>query len=136
MIHEREYIEGVTDKLQTTLSNISVELFPDRPDNYILRHPIGAVLVSGASDSMSNPSGNQQVGVLRFDVIVITRTLNNKDVGMYDVCRDVVKAVESFTFGMYRPFHTYRTAPLFNIDRWERTLNFSTPELHLQGVFE
>jgi hypothetical protein len=51
MTSTNDMLKAIQEKIAQAHPNLSVELFPDRPDQYRLNHPVGAVLVSYSGSS-------------------------------------------------------------------------------------
>jgi len=133
MIDERELMETLVSKISAKIPTVSVELFPDNPINYFLKHPTGAILVAGGTANMGNPNIVQQYGVQRFDLFILAHSLNKKDVGIYDLSKEARKAVEGIMYGYSRIWNTFKDKPIYNEDRWERKISFALPDLHSIG---
>lgn len=58
-------ISQVIEKLKLEIPDLAVEYFPDKPSNYRLNHPIGALLVQYARSKYESPD--------ELDLIVQTR---------------------------------------------------------------
>lgn len=75
-------------KLREALPELSIEAFPERPEDYELLHPLGAVLVqydgSTYGDNRLSNGGVAQVRTLRFSVVYLVRNLRDSS-GCYDV---------------------------------------------------
>jgi hypothetical protein len=133
VINERELVETLVDKLEENITDVATELFPDQPLNYNMRHPNGAILVAGGSVTMSDPDLTQQYGSVRFDLFILSRSLNRQGVGIYDLSMRARNVMESFYYGMTRIWCVYKDVPVYSEDRWERKLTFAMPNIHRIG---
>ena len=87
--------EALLSKLQEELSELSVEAFPDKPDDYDFIHPVGAVLVKYDSSSFSDDyclAYTAQYRTLTFMVVSLTRNLRTH-CGCYDVLERIRNAI-------------------------------------------
>ena len=76
----REIENCIINKLQQNFSNFQIAGFPEKPQEYVLLHPIGAILVRycGGSYSSSNSIGYiSQDKKMEFGVTVVTRNLRS-----------------------------------------------------------
>lgn len=82
----REIENCIINKLQQNFSNFQVAGFPEKPQEYVLLHPTGAILVRycGGSYSSSNSIGYiSQDKKMEFGVTVVTRNLRSNS-GTYE----------------------------------------------------
>lgn len=90
----REIENSIIEKLQQNFSNFQVAGFPEKPSEYILLHPIGAILVHYRG---SNYSGSKSIDIINqdkkmeFGVTVVTRNLRANE-GAYETL-DKIKTV-------------------------------------------
>ena len=79
---------AIMAKLASALPELSVEAFPERPEEYELLHPLGAVLVQydGSSYSQNSVSNGAvaQVRKPKFSVVYLVRNLRDA-AGCYDI---------------------------------------------------
>lgn len=71
-------LAAVCDRLRAKVPALGVEEFPDDPENYQLKHQVGAYLVRyvGAKYSAGEVDSSVQLRRLLVDVVVIARKLN------------------------------------------------------------
>ncbi|WP_406705431.1 Gp37 family protein [Sodalis sp.] len=75
-------LSAVVERLRLQLPGLHVDFFPERPEQFRLNHPRGAVLVSYGK---SNFGQTQDIGVViqpqtvRLTATVVVRQLNGKD---------------------------------------------------------
>lgn len=90
----REIENSIIEKLKITFPEVLVQGFPDKPSEFILLHPIGALLVHYQG---SNYTNSQSLGFVvqdnkkEFSVTVVTRNLRFNQ-GAYEYI-DSVKSV-------------------------------------------
>ena len=75
-------IDAVVARLKAAFPDLAVEYFPDKPAEYRLNHPKGALLVSylGAKyDEPIDTSAIVQPAVVKFAITATLRQLNGKD---------------------------------------------------------
>ena len=90
----REIENSIISKLKQNFSEVLVEGFPDKPSEFILLHPVGALLVhyQGSNYSQSNAiSFISQENKKEFSITVVTRNLRGNK-GAYEFI-DKVKSV-------------------------------------------
>ena len=90
----REIENSIISKLKQNFSEVLVEGFPDKPSEFILLHPVGALLVhyKGSNYSQSNAiSFISQENKKEFSITVVTRNLRGNE-GAYEFI-DKVKSV-------------------------------------------
>lgn len=92
----REIENSIIEKLKTSFPEVLVQGFPEKPSEFILLHPIGALLVHYQG---SNYTNSESLGYIvqnnkkEFAITVVTRNLRNNQ-GAYEFI-DNVKAVLS-----------------------------------------
>lgn len=80
----------VQQQLKTALPNLSVELFPENPDQYRLNHPVGAVLIAyGGSNYKNLGSSNHYILQDRDVNVVITIVARHLNTTLLDALDDV-----------------------------------------------
>ena len=90
----KEIENEIINRLKSKLSKFQVEGFPERPQEFILLHPVGALLVHyrGGNYSNSNAIGViSQERKLEFAITVVTRNLRSNN-GTYETL-DRVKQI-------------------------------------------
>jgi hypothetical protein len=76
-----EIIEAVAGRLKAKLPQFAVEFFPDRPADYRLNHPVGALLVSYAGSrygDLIDIAYVAQARTLAVTITVVMRQLNGR----------------------------------------------------------
>ena len=90
----RDIENSIIEKLKTSFPEVLVQGFPDKPAEFILLHPIGALLVhyQGSNYTSTNALGFiSQDNKKEFSITVVTRNLRF-NAGAYEYI-DKVKAV-------------------------------------------
>ena len=90
----REIENLIVEKLQQNFSDFQVIGFPEKPQEYILLHPIGAILVhyrGGSYSSTNSINFVSQDKKMEFGVTVVTRNLRSNS-GSYEAL-DKIKNV-------------------------------------------
>lgn len=93
-----QIIDAVVERLKVKLPQLAVEYFPDRPAEYRLNHPKGALLVSylgSQFDATVDVTYIAQPRTVKLSVTVILRQLNGKG-GAVDVVDAVRQALVGF----------------------------------------
>jgi len=75
-------IDAVVERLKTAFQDLAVEYFPDKPSEYRLNHPKGALLVSYLGAKYQEPIDTTAVvqpATIKLNVTVVLRQLNGKD---------------------------------------------------------
>lgn len=91
----RDIENSIVVKLQEHFSNFLVQGFPEKPQEFILLHPIGALLVhyKGGSYSAQKSLGCvYQDKKLEFAVTAVTRNLRNNN-GAYETLEKIKKSL-------------------------------------------
>lgn len=91
-------LESLLQYLQSRFPHLAVEYFPEKPDDYRLNHPHGALLLSYGGSKYA-PSADTaivtQEEAISFAVTVVMRRLNGRD-GAVDVADQVGRALLGF----------------------------------------
>ena len=91
-------VDAIIAQLKVKLPNLAVEYFPERPDDYRLNHPKGALLVHYPGANFTPPSDTGFVVQERemvFTITVIMRQLNGRD-GAVNVLDELKLALIGF----------------------------------------
>ena len=84
----KEMQADLLERVKSGITTMSVEPFPDKPADYKLLHPVGAVLVRYNGGSYSQPGGMgfvRQDRRLDWELVVVTRSLNKGDGAAYPI---------------------------------------------------
>lgn len=99
-------IEATVERLKERLPDFACEYFPDKPENYRLNHPKGALLVQYLRSSYGNPDDcdamiQERKGVVA--VSIVARQLWGRDGAVFTVDR-VELALMGYTVPGWRKF--------------------------------
>ncbi|EIA5671504.1 Gp37 family protein [Escherichia coli] len=129
-------IDAVVARLKEKLPGLSVEYFPEKPAEYRLNHPVGALLVSYAGSRFDKPDDIGAViqpQTLQLCVTVVFRQLNGKR-GAIDVL-DMLRRI----LGGYTPPDCRRriwlTREVFIGEvngLWQYALDFATESVFVE----
>jgi len=118
----------IVDRIKSKISDLHIEGFPDKPSEFKLTHPTGAILVhyQGGSYSDSKSVGCiYQDKKLEFSITVVTRNLRNYK-GAYFYLDKVRQILTGF-----RPIGCTKMQPVKedfiseNNGIWQYAINFS-----------
>lgn len=93
-----QIIEAIKVRLTAKFPTLAVEYFPDKPDEYRLNHPRGALLVSHLGSKFDETVATDvivQPRYPKFSVTVVLRQLNGNG-GALDVSGQVILALAGF----------------------------------------
>lgn len=94
----RNIENSITQKLKDSFPEVLVQGFPDKPSEFILLHPIGALLVhyQGSNYTNSNALGIiSQENKKEFAITVVTRNLRANQ-GAYEYIDNVKSVLTGF----------------------------------------
>lgn len=123
-------------KLKTSFPEVLVQGFPDKPSEFILLHPVGALLVhyQGGNYTNSNAlSFVSQSNKKEFSITVVTRNLRENE-GAYEYIDKVKETLTGF-----KPYECSELIPTkdFFISEnggiWQYGINFTTTALNIQN---
>ena len=115
----------IISQLQSSITELKVEGFPENSSEYKLLHPKGAILVrfQGASYSLPNEAGFiQQTSNLEFNLTLMIKGLRNKN-GAYNYIDSIITALTGFQ-GMYPTKVAFLTE---DVGIWRYSLVFVVP---------
>lgn len=135
-MNTREIENSIIDKLKSDFPEVLVEGFPDKPSEFILLHPVGALLVhyQGSGYTNSNAiSFISQNNKKEFSVTIVTRNLR-KNEGAYEYLDKVKAALTGF-----KPDECSSLMPTKdffiseNSGIWQYGINFSLATANIQS---
>lgn len=94
----REIENSIIEKLKTSFTEVLVQGFPEKPSEFILLHPIGALLVHYQG---SNYTNSESLGCIvqnnkkEFAITIVTRNLRNNQ-GAYEFIDNVKSILSGF----------------------------------------
>lgn len=128
MTSTKDMLSQIQSTLKTALPNLSVELFPENPDQYRLNHPVGAVLVGyGGSDYRNLGSAAHFILQDRDILIAITIIARHLNTTMLDALDDVKGVLNGLILNS-ETSRMYATSDRFigHYDgTWRHVINFS-----------
>ncbi len=117
-------------QLQSNITGLKIEGFPDNPSEYKLIHPRGAALVQFKGASFSKPDSTafiQQEVNLDFSLILMIKGLRDKN-GAYTYINSIMATLTGYTptgCGKMYPVGVYFLTEKNGI--WQYTLKFTVP---------
>jgi hypothetical protein len=136
-VNIRNVENAIIERLQTSFPEILVDGFPDKPSEFILLHPIGALLVhyQGSNYTTTQALGFvTQVNQKEFSITIVTRNLRNNN-GAYEYL-DKVKA-ELSGFQIDECTSLIPTKDFFiseNKGIWQYGINFTLKTQNIQTI--
>ena len=133
----RNVENAIIERLQTSFPEILVDGFPDKPSEFILLHPVGALLVhyQGSIYTTTQALGFvTQVNQKEFSITIVTRNLRNNN-GAYEYL-DKVKA-ELSGFQIDECTSLIPTKDFFiseNKGIWQYGINFTLKTQNIQTI--
>ena len=133
----RNVENAIIERLQTSFPEILVDGFPDKPSEFILLHPVGALLVhyQGSNYTTTQALGFvTQVKKKEFSITIVTRNLRNNN-GAYEYL-DKVKA-ELSGFQINECTSLIPTKDFFiseNKGIWQYGINFTLKTQNIQTI--
>ena len=133
----RNIENAIIERLQTSFPEILVDGFPDKPSEFILLHPVGALLVhyQGSNYTTTQALGFvTQVNQKEFSITIVTRNLRNNN-GAYEYL-DKVKA-ELSGFQIDECTSLIPTKDFFiseNKGIWQYGINFTLKTQNIQTI--
>lgn len=95
----REIENSIIEKLKTSFPEVLVQGFPDKPSEFILLHPIGALLIhyQGSNYTSTNALGFvSQDNKKEFSITVVTRNLRSNK-GAYEFIDGIKSVLTGFS---------------------------------------
>jgi hypothetical protein len=136
-VNIRNVENAIIERLQTSFPEILVDGFPDKPSEFILLHPVGALLVhyQGSNYTTTQALGFvTQVNQKEFSITIVTRNLRNNN-GAYEYL-DKVKA-ELSGFQIDECTSLIPTKDFFiseNKGIWQYGINFTLKTQNIQTI--
>lgn len=132
----RETENEIISKLKTEFPNLLVQGFPEKPSEFILLHPIGALLVHYQGSKYSNSNAINfisQNNQKEFSVTVVTRNLRSNE-GAYEIIDKVKEVLTGYIIlecSALMPIKDYFISEQTGI--WQYGINFTltTPNIQI-----
>ncbi|MBP2844462.1 Gp37 family protein [Dickeya oryzae] len=131
-------VDAVVSRLREKLPTLHIEYFPEKPADYRLNHPTGAVLVSYAGSRFGKPEdvgAMLQAQTVTFNATVVFRQLNGRHgaVAVLDVLRRVLCGYKPP--GCNRKIWLVRDVFIGNVaGLWQYALDFATEAVQLEDT--
>lgn len=131
----RETENTIIQKLKSEFPEMKVEGFPDKPQEFILLHPIGALLVHYQQSTYKTSEALgciTQENQKEFSITVVTRNLRNNN-GAYEYLDKVKKVLTGFKVDECSQL--YPTKDYFiseNGGIWQYAVNFNLITQNIQ----
>ena len=135
-MNTRDIENSIIQKLKGSFPEVLVQGFPDKPSEFILLHPIGALLVhyQGSNYTNSNALGIiSQENKKEFAITVVTRNLRANQ-GAYEYIDNVKAALTGFQpneCSILMPLKDYFISE--NSGIWQYGINFSLTTTNIQN---
>lgn len=133
-----QIIDAVKARLTTLMPGLAVEYFPERPDEYRLNHPRGALLVSYLGGQFGEPDDAGvviQERTIKLTVTVVLRQLNGRN-GAIDLLDTLRLALVGF-----KPPHCSKKLRALsekflseNAGLWQYALDVATETVQVEDV--
>ena len=121
---------SIITQLQDNIADLKIEGFPDKPAEYKLLHPKGAVLVHFQGASYTAPEEKnfiQQEADLEFGVTLLIKGLRDKN-GAYTYIDTIISALTGFTPTGCNKMYPVKTDFLSEEGGlWQYALSFTVP---------
>jgi len=131
-----ETIESqIIEKLKSKLTDLLVDSFPEKPQEFVFTHPKGAILVHYQGGNYSN---SESVGAIfqtkkmEFALTIVTRNLRTKDACAYALLEQVKSILTGFQIdGCSKMSPTKEGFLSENNGIWQYSINFefTTPSI-------
>ena len=124
----RDIEDKIIEKLKEKIPELLVRGFPDKPSEFILLHPIGAILIhyQGGNYSTTQSLGFiNQVKTAEFSITIVTRNLRS-NAGAYELLDKVRSILSGFEIdGCSELTPTKENFISENKGVWQYAINFS-----------
>lgn len=128
----------IIEKLKSKLTDLLVDAFPEKPQDFVFTHPKGAVLVHYQGGNYGNA---ESVGAIfqnkkmEFAITLVTRSLRTKNSGAYELLDKVKSILTGFQIdGCSKMSPTKEGFLSENNGIWQYTINFelTTPSIETE----
>ncbi len=133
----RQIENSIIEKLKTSFPEVLVQGFPDKPSEFILLHPTGALLVhyQGSNYTNSNALGFiTQENKKEFSITIVTRNLRENK-GAYEYLDSVKSILTGFSpDGCSKLMPTKDFFISENAGIWQYGINFTLTTQNVQDL--
>ncbi len=136
-MNTRDIENSIIEQLKISFPEVLVQGFPDKPSEFILLHPVGALLVHYQGSNYTNSSALgfiSQDNKKEFAITVVTRNLRFND-GAYEYIDNVKSVLTGFQpdgCSMLMPVKDYFISENGGI--WQYGINFSLNTTNVQDL--
>jgi hypothetical protein len=127
--------EGEDDEVTT--ETLKVEGFPDKPSEYKLLHPTGAILVAYNGSDYSVPESLQyveQIHNMEFGATLIVRNLRDKN-GAYNHIDKIISTLTGYSpTGCWKIYPKNVRFLVENSGIWQYAITFNVTNENIEGV--
>lgn len=125
----------IVEKLKSKLTDLLIDSFPEKPQEFVFTHPKGAILVHYQGANYNN---SESVGAIfqnkkmEFAITIITRTLRTKNSGAYSLLEQVKSILTGFRIDGCTKMYPAKEGFLSeNNGIWQYSINFefTTPSI-------
>lgn len=126
----------IINRLKSAFHDVLVEGFPDKPSEFVLLHPTGALLVHYQGSNYSNTNSLAcvtQETKQEFAITIVTRNLRSND-GAYQYLDKIKRVLTGYSFPQCTPL--IPTKDYFiseNSGIWQYGINFSLTTQNVQN---
>ena len=130
----RDIENSIIDKLKENFSNLLVDGFPEKPQEFTLIHPVGAILVHYRGGNYSNTDALgfiSQDKKMDFAITVVTRNLRSNN-GAYEVLEKIKQVLCGFKIlgcSKLTPVKEGFLSEIGGIWQYEITFTLTTPSV-------
>ena len=125
---------SIIEKLKPNFSNLLVQGFPEKPQEFTLLHPVGAVLVHYRGGNYSNADAINFISQdkkMDFAITIVTRNLRSNN-GAYEVLDKIKQGLCGFKIAgcsKLTPVKEGFLSEISGIWQYEITFSLSTPSV-------
>lgn len=125
----------IIEKLKSKLTDLLIDAFPEKPQDFVFTHPKGAVLVHYQGGSYGNIQSTDiifQDKKMEYAITIVTRSLRTKNSGAYSLLEQVKSILTGFRIDGCSKMHPTKEGFLTeNNGIWQYTINFefTTPSI-------
>lgn len=133
-----DFIEQkIVERLKQNIENILIQSYPEKPQEFVFTHPVGAVLIhyqGGTYKPTTSFSSLLQTKRLDFSLTIITRNLKNNN-GAYELLDRVRKLLTGFEVEGCTKLTPTKEGFLAETNGiWQYTINFETTTQCVEDV--
>lgn len=132
-----EIIEATVARLREKHPALAVEYFPEKPNDYRLNHPTGALLVSYAGSRYANPASTtyvMQPREVRISIMVVMRQLHGRG-GAVDAVDSVRQALLGYRLPDCKPLRAVSDAYLGEAaGLWQYAADFACESVAVENA--